>query len=501
MILFAILAIAMVILSYVFVIGLAASCIYLPYLLAFQGSETPAAQAVVLLLFGVVIAGGMLWSLAPRPDRFKAPGPLLERTAHPRLFAELNGIAQSLNEPMPAEVYLIGDVNAWVADRGGMMGFGSRRVMGLGLPLLSILTVAQFRAVLAHEFAHYYGGDTRLGPWVYKTKMALVRTAQNVGALGRIARQWILYLMYLIVTKILQGYFIVFFRAMNLVSRRQEYRADELAALVTGPADLAEGLRLIHKASLAWAPYWHSEVAPLLGGGNIPQIGQGFLQFVQAKGVAQVVERELQKEIAEGKGDPYDTHPPLRDRIAALEKYPAVERQLEITPALQLLNDPLEMERVFVKTMNPGVRELRAVSWDEVGVKVKIPGWREFVCEYSALLEGTVGSLPEEVKRLREIGSRMRDPKGMLLDQKQKLEQASHLLGTSVALALVDHGWTLHAQPGVFHFCRAESKINPFEAVDEIVEAKVSREQWLERCQEMQIADLPLKPTRTPASA
>jgi len=44
------------------------------------------------------------------------------------------------------------------------MGFGSRRVMGLGLPLLQILTVAQFRAVLPHEFGHYYGADTRQDP-------------------------------------------------------------------------------------------------------------------------------------------------------------------------------------------------------------------------------------------------------------------------------------------------------------------------------------------------
>ena len=73
----------------------------------------------------------------------------------------------------------MGEVNAWVADRGGILGFGSRRVMGLGLPLMSILTVSQFRAVLAHEFAHYYGGDTSSGPWVYKTKMAMMRIADR----------------------------------------------------------------------------------------------------------------------------------------------------------------------------------------------------------------------------------------------------------------------------------------------------------------------------------
>jgi Zn-dependent protease with chaperone function len=69
---------------------------------------------------------------------------------------------------MPAEVYLIPEVNAWVGQRGGFMGIGSRRIMGLGLPLLETLNVSQLEAVLVHEFGHYYRGDTRLGPWVYK---------------------------------------------------------------------------------------------------------------------------------------------------------------------------------------------------------------------------------------------------------------------------------------------------------------------------------------------
>lgn len=171
---FAVFAIVMVIGSYVFVVLLAAACVYLPYLILF-GADSFAPQSLLLFLFGIVIAATMLWSLIPRRDKFSAPGMLLDRSAHPRLFAELDGIATALNETLPREVYLIGAPNAFVADHGGVMGFGSRRVMGLGLPLLSLLTVSQFRAVLAHEFAHYYGGDTSLGPWVYKTKTSIIR--------------------------------------------------------------------------------------------------------------------------------------------------------------------------------------------------------------------------------------------------------------------------------------------------------------------------------------
>src|ERR1700751_1973217 len=127
MMLLAVLALLMVIASYVFVVLLAGACILLSY--AVVSGESVGFQSLLLALFGVAIAGGLLWSLVPRPDKFTAPGPRLDREQHPLLFTELEKIAAALNEPMPREVYLIGDVNAWVADRGGMLGFGSRRVM------------------------------------------------------------------------------------------------------------------------------------------------------------------------------------------------------------------------------------------------------------------------------------------------------------------------------------------------------------------------------------
>jgi heat shock protein HtpX len=413
---FAILAILMVIASYIFVIALAAACVYFPYLLLFN-SESASTQALLLLLFGGAIAGGLLWSLVPRPDKFTAPGPQLDRAQHPRLFAELDGIAASLNEPLPSEVYLIGDVNAWVADRGGVLGFGSRRVMGLGLPLMSILTVSQFRAVLAHEFAHYYGGDTSLGPRVYKTKMAMIRTFQAVGSLSKLARFWVLVLMYMVVSTILKWYFIVFLRAINLVSRRQEFRADELACLVAGPQPLIDGLRTIHGAAPAWQAYFNSEVVPVLRGGGMPALGDGFSRFLEAPTVSQRVEEIIQKEIREGKGSPYDTHPPLRERIAAAQNLPASSLADDTRPASSLLEQEAAELR-FIQTMNPDlpVGSLRHVSWDEVGPKLTIPGWRQSAAELGSTFNGvSVESIPDAIPKLPEIGSRLPDPKGMLL--------------------------------------------------------------------------------------
>jgi len=230
------LAVVMVVGSYLVTILLAVACVYLPYLLVTRiGGYL---QVWALLLCGPVIAATILWSLVPRRDNFVPPGPRLEAERQPRLFAELENLAKALNEPMPREVYLIPEVNAWVAERGGTMGFGSRRVMGLGLPLVQMLTVSQFRAVLAHEFGHFYGGDTRLGPLVYRTRAAMVRTLVNLtkpsAPVRAVARIAIAGLVYALVVAGLNAYWTLFLRATQMVSRRQESRADELACSLAG---------------------------------------------------------------------------------------------------------------------------------------------------------------------------------------------------------------------------------------------------------------------------
>src|SRR5262245_63419120 len=50
----------------------------------------------------------LIVSSIPPVERFKPPGPRLERARHPLLFAELDRIAQSLGLEVPREVYLTG---------------------------------------------------------------------------------------------------------------------------------------------------------------------------------------------------------------------------------------------------------------------------------------------------------------------------------------------------------------------------------------------------------
>jgi Zn-dependent protease with chaperone function len=495
MLFFAVLAIVMVFSSYLFVIVLAAACVYLPYLILSSGSAN--FQLLALFVGGIVIAGAMLWSLVPQRDKFIAPGTSLSREDQPRLFAELDDVAASLNEPLPREVYLIPEANAFVADRGGVMGFGSRRVMGLGLPLFSALSVSQFRAVLAHEFAHYYGGDTSLGPWVYRTKMAIVRIFQNVGSLRQLTRVALIGVMYMVVSSVLQAYFKLFLRAINLVSRRQEYRADELACLVAGREPLIDGLRAIHGAALAWPFYWQNEIAPVLGDGALPAIGDGFARFLVAPQISDALTNSLQKTLQDATTNPYDTHPPLRDRISATEKLPALPAQPNAQPASTLLERLPDLELHFVEDrisdIKPGT--LAYMSWDDVALKVHIPAWQKAVAAQASFLKGvTADSIPAQIPKFPDIGSRIPDPKGMLLTPAQRTQRAGEVFAAGLALALIESGWNLSVQPALFQLRHGTDNLNPFQIVSELMANKRTPEDWVQQCNTLGISHLALSP-------
>jgi heat shock protein HtpX len=492
--LFALLAIVMVVVSYIVIVLLAIACVYLPYL-AFTSAEHPPAQLGLLVLGGIVVGATILWSLVPRREKFEVPGLLLEHSAHPRLFAELSAIAAALDEPLPREVYLVGQVNAFVADRGGIMGIGSRRVMGIGLPLLSSLTVSEMRAVLAHEFAHYYGGDTRMGPWVYKTQSAMIRTFQNIGSLGELGRIGALQFMNMVATFILRWYFIFFLRVINFVSRKKEYRADELACLVAGGEPLVQGLRKIHGAAMAWGPYWNSEVVPVLNLGCKPAIADGFLRFLAAPQIEVQVTKGIENEIAEGKTQPYDTHPPLRDRIAAIEKLGADAGENADKLAISLLEQPALTELQFLELVNPILarNSLRHVGWDEIGETVTIPSWKAAVAENAPMMAGiTAGSLPAVVKTLPQMGSKMRDPRGMLLSHQQRTQRAGQLFGIALGLVLLERGWELEAQPGSFFLAKGADRLNTPTLMDELIGGQISAAEWMEMCKELGIENVEL---------
>lgn len=181
----------------------------------------------------------ILASIIPRRRRFVPPGPVLTEAAAPGLFHELGSISEATAVPLPAQVYAVLEVNAGVARVGGFLGVGAREILLVGLPLMAVLTVSELRSVLAHEFGHYHGGETKLGPVIYRTRQAMMRTLSGLeigGTLSVVRMPFVMYAR-------------TFMRITQAVSRRQELDADRMAATVAGPASAQSAVRKIHSAA------------------------------------------------------------------------------------------------------------------------------------------------------------------------------------------------------------------------------------------------------------
>jgi len=463
---------------YLLAVTIAGVLLYLPY------AELVYAHRLHLKLALLCLVGAatILWSILPRLDRFAPPGPQLERDSNSTLFAEIEGVASATGQEMPKEVFLVGDVNAWVAQRGGVMGLFSRRVMGLGLPLLQALSVSELRAVLAHEFGHYYGGDTKLGPWVYKTRSAIGRTIAGLGD------SWL--------NKPFQWYGQMFLRVTNAVSRRQELSADALASRVVGSRPLVEGLKKVQAAAPAYDAYWSQEVRPILSMGFLPPIADGFRRFAAHDRIAKAMAGMVEQGLREGRSDPFDTHPPLPERIAAVASLPPGPLPASDPPAISLLEDVAALEREWLVSLSDETRvgALRPVAWESVVQQAWLPAWREAVSKNAAVLgEATVADLGEVVQEASARAAMLSVAASGESTAEARAAFVRWLAGAATVLVFDRAGWTIEAPPGAAITARRNgAEASPFEVVQKLCDGKLSPEAWRSEADQLGVGPLRL---------
>jgi len=443
-------------------------------------------------IFGFIGAVVILWSILPRIDRFTAPGPRLTRTKFPALFKEIEKIAKLTGQEMPRDVYLVPDVNAFVAERGGVMGIGTRRVMGIGLPLFNLMTVDELNAVLAHEFGHFYGGDTALGPWVYKTRSAIVRTVVNLGQ----TNQWIQIPF--------DAYARLFLRVTNSISRQQEFSADQLAARTVGARATITGLQKVHKYGEAFAAYFRQEYIPVIGAGYQPPMIDGFELFLKAPKVTAAVNNYYNQQLTQGKSDPYDTHPALKERIAALENIPA-GTSINDALASSLLPHDEDLESQVVNHIlveNKKPLNLRDVDWEDVVEVAFVPQWEKSIPPYKNILNGiTPLSLYAEAQNILMLFERLAaagkilppNVKPYQVPKDAQVQLINNVIGSALAYALRQNGWRIKTNPGEdLVFVKGEKEIRPFNIFLHLVLQESSKEQWQAFCEENNISAISL---------
>jgi hypothetical protein len=108
----------------------------------------------------------------------------------------------------------------------------------------------------------------------------------------------------------------------------------------------------------------------VIGAGFLPPLADGFRQFVAAPTAAAVASRSVEEALAASDEDPYDTHPPLKERVQALEAFPDQPATSGEPPAIDLLAGVPQRERNLMRPWaDTAPRPLASITWEDVGPK------------------------------------------------------------------------------------------------------------------------------------
>ncbi|MFI9815242.1 M48 family metalloprotease [Saccharothrix variisporea] len=330
-----ILAVAMLVGFFVLVLGLTVGLGAVAVIAMTTGHFGVGAIKVAVIAGGIAlaVAGAVYKALKQRAEPEGVP---LTRAEQPELWRVVDELAVIAGTRAPDDIRLVPEVNAAVWEKAGLLGLrpGPRYLM-IGLPLLAGLTVGELRSVLAHELGHYGGGHTKLSALTYRAKNALAHTVDNLGDT--------------MLQRPLAAYARLYARVAASVNRRQELDADAASVAAAGRATAQSALRKILSLDAAWDAYHEDYVSLAPAAERTPQVLAGFRSFLGDPRRSAELVRVADKLLDEQPASVFDSHPPIRERIAVMEALPSPDVPTAEAPAWSLVTGLSELERGMIR--------------------------------------------------------------------------------------------------------------------------------------------------------
>ncbi|GIH22833.1 hypothetical protein Aph01nite_11430 [Acrocarpospora phusangensis] len=281
---------------------------------------SPSSSAVgytvlVLILFGfaaalvTAVAAGLWKGLRSCPH--SPPEAVVGPDRAPGLWELVRDLAATAGTRPPDEIRLMAEINVW-SEETLLRG---RRRLRIGLPLLQMMTLGQFRFALAHHVEHFSAGHTRTRGLADRCGAVVTATAGFLHPANPAG--WAF-----------RTYAWVYTLIDRALLRRQEYRADAAAARVAGPVAGVEALRETMVLIQAWRLYVS---------GHVPaDVFGGFAEFVAAH---KTEVDDLRAQPLNATGSWRDPFPPMAARAVAITaRFPAAAPADE-RPAAPLIPD------------------------------------------------------------------------------------------------------------------------------------------------------------------
>jgi Zn-dependent protease with chaperone function len=239
LVLFALAAFALMFAWTGFLLLVAGFLLFIAFTVEWKGESAGFVLAVGMACFFLFLAGRSLLTLMIRMEPPK--GRRLTREETPELFTLVEEVRRQLHCRPFHEVLLSPDFNASACYRPrlGFLGW-ARNSLVLGFPFLECLSVEQVKSIIAHEFTHMAGGHSAFSAWIYRQRQiwaALMVKLEDRAASG--GRSFSVNRLFL---RILRWFWPRFHARAFLLSRANEYEADQNAAKVAGAEQAGQAL-------------------------------------------------------------------------------------------------------------------------------------------------------------------------------------------------------------------------------------------------------------------
>ncbi|MDY8138566.1 M48 family metallopeptidase [Aquimarina sp. 2201CG5-10] len=184
----------------------------------------------------------------------------------PILFNYLHQLADEAGAPRPHKVFLSSRVNASVSYDLSVLNlfFPSKKNLEIGIGLINVLNLGEFKAVLAHEFGHFAQRSMLVGRWVYMAHQIAAHIIGQRDILDKFLNTissvdiriawigWILSIIVWSIRSLIEIFFKIVLVAHRALSREMEFNADLIAVSLTGSDALIHALHRLQAADDAY---------------------------------------------------------------------------------------------------------------------------------------------------------------------------------------------------------------------------------------------------------
>ncbi len=321
-------------------------------------AESYAIERVHFFLIGAIGLGALVGGLSLISSSFKLAskqthsvlGKKLDSKNHPKLFALIKEISETLGSRNPKHVVVGFEPNFYVTSADvNIIGDNSTlkgETLYLSLPLARILTLEEIKGIIGHELGHFRGADT-----YYSLKFAPVYSGLShaVTAIGGDETEGGAASIATLPAFSVLSYIIdVFHTNVSSISREREFEADKAASEVADPQALASSLLKIGLYAGAWNDLEGKAVERMREGKftrNLSLLFSSVVKYdVNEESIPKIIDSIAQQTISH----PTDSHPPTATRIAELGlSIDDIEQSLLIMPdntCVDLFQNPMDIE-------------------------------------------------------------------------------------------------------------------------------------------------------------